>query len=68
VFSGETEKSGAGVPLRTHWANHNDSPRSAGENRIVRKYMAELGILREEGVNVRRALALTSGDWAFGEK
>ena len=30
--------------------------------------MAELGILREEGVNVRRALPLTIGDWTFGEK
>jgi hypothetical protein len=30
--------------------------------------MAELGILREEDVNVRRALALTTGDWTFGEK
>jgi hypothetical protein len=30
--------------------------------------MAELGILREEGVNVRRALALTTVDWTFGEK
>ena len=56
------------MPQRTHRANHNDSPRREGENRIVRKCMAELGILREEGVNVRRALALTTGDWTFGGK
>ena len=37
AFSGETEKSGGGVPPRTHRANHNDSPRPEGENRIVRK-------------------------------
>ena len=56
------------MPQRTHRANHNDSPRPEGENRIIRKCMAELRILREEGVNVRGALALTTGDWTFGEK
>ncbi len=56
------------MPQRTHQANHNVSPKPEGENRIVRKCMAELGILREEGVNVRRALALTTGDGTFGEK
>jgi len=35
------------VPQRTHRANHNDSPRPDGENRIVRKCMAELGISGE---------------------
>ncbi len=40
AFSGETEKSGGRVSQRTCRANHNDSPKPVGENRIVRKCMA----------------------------
>jgi hypothetical protein len=44
AVSRETEKSGGGAAQRTHGANHNSSPKPEGENSIVWKCMAELGI------------------------
>ena|ERR1035437_3612325 len=68
AFSGETEKSGGRVPQRTHRANHNDSPRPKGENRIVWKYMAELGISCEAMAGAGRPMPSTTGEAGFGEK
>src|ERR1035437_2055180 len=56
------------VPQRTHWANRSDSPRPEGENRIVRKCMAELGISGEAMAGAGRPMPSTTGEAGFGEK
>jgi hypothetical protein len=56
------------VPQRTHRANHNDSPRPEGENRIVRKCMAELGISGEAMAGAGKPMPSTTGEAGFGEK
>ena len=68
AFSGETEKSGGGVPQWTRRANHNDSPRPEGEKRIVRKRMAELGISGEAMAGAGKPMPSTTGEAGFGEK
>jgi hypothetical protein len=55
------------VPQRTHRANHNDSPRPEGENRIVRKCMQELGISREAMADAGIPIPSTIGEAGFGE-
>ena len=52
----------------THRANHDGSPKPGGENRIVWKCMAELGISGGATVGSERSMPSTNRALAFGEK
>jgi hypothetical protein len=68
AFSDTGEKSGRKWRERTHRGDPGHSPRHEAENGTVRKCLALLGILREEGKDARRALASTTGGKGFGQK
>jgi hypothetical protein len=61
-FSGAGEKPGRKERKRTHQDDPTGSPQFGRESMIVRKYLAFLGIVREDGANARRAQASTTGD------
>ena len=67
--SPERRRSQAEVRRRgTHRANGNGSPKPEGENRIVWKCMAELGISGGVTAGAERPMWSTNSALAFGEK
>jgi hypothetical protein len=62
TFSGAVEKSGGKGRIRARRGDRTVSPNCGAEKRIVRKWLALLGILREEGADARTVLASTTGD------
>ncbi len=65
----ETENSGGTALEGTHWADDNRFSRGRnGENRIVWKCMAELGISGGTTADAEGPMASTNRALAFGEK
>jgi hypothetical protein len=67
AFSGAWEKPCQRGRRRIHRGGVGRSPRLVTENGIVRKYLAFLGIKREEWTDARMALASTTGEGNFGK-
>ncbi len=62
AFSAAGEKSGGRGRKRVRRADRTVSPTCGEEKRIVRNWLALLGIVREAGKDARRASASTTGD------
>ena len=62
ALSGNGEKAGGKERKRAHEDERVDSPNYGGENGIVRKWLALLWIVREEGLNALMAVASSNGD------